>query len=59
MEYRGQDTITKEEAGHNKHFIYVVWLRNSVLQEMVVMDWMGMDKVKCVQEVVVGDSCCV
>ena len=48
VEYRGQDTNTQEEAGNNKHFIYV-WVRNRSLvdrvreQEMVAGDWMKMD----------------
>ena len=60
VEYRGQDTNTQEEAGNNKHFIYV-WVRNRSLvdrvreQEMVAGDWMRMDKVKCVQEVEGGE----
>ena len=51
VEYRGQDTNTQEEAGNNKHFIYV-WVRNRSLvdrvreQEMVAGDWMRMDKWK-------------
>ena len=55
MEYRGQDTMTQEEAGNNKHFIDV-WVENSSLVEnirqldMVAGEWVRMEKVKCVKE---------
>ncbi len=47
-------------AGHINNFL-AVWVRNIILvdrmreQEMVAGDWMRMDKVKCVQEVMGGE----
>ena len=53
VEYRGQDTMTQEEAGNNKHFIDV-WVENEVMVDrlrelhLVAGDWIKMEKVKCV-----------
>ena len=53
VEYRGQDTRTREEARNNKHFIDVM-VTSSVLldrigrQDIVAGDWLRMDRVKCV-----------
>jgi len=55
MEYRGQDTMTQEEAGNNKHFIDV-WVRSLFLvdsirrQSITAKDWVRMHRVKCIKE---------
>ena len=60
VEYRGEDTRTREGAGNNKHFIDVR-VTSSVLldrigrQDIVPRDWLRMDRVKCVREVEDGD----
>ena len=61
VEYRGQDTMTQEEAGNNKHFIDV-WVTSSVLvdrigrQDIVAEDEQGE---VCQRGGEWGPPCCV